>query len=769
MGRIDRNTLLGIESFVRGAAERGLHAVIGVEFDLASPVGVPSGSLEELTSPVTFPIVLYAETDAGYRNLVRLVTRAHSRAGAGATGSPAAATLPHPHERRGSGRPYLVLSDLEEHHHGLIARSPGLTGEVSTWIMRGQADLAERLALRLAEVFGRSSFYLGLSLYGHTLETRLAHHIADLARRTGLSLIEANEMDHLDPGDAPVRDLLAAIAAGAAWSPEKSGGSTGPASHFRAPSDLAHLFREFPEALEAAGELARRCQVDPNRFSAEPLRYPMPSGRSQDAYLESLCEPGPRSQVYRDRLDRELDAIHDLGLSGTFLYLRDLARYARGRNMNTGPGFGLLTHSLVAFRLGLTEVDPVVHGLPFERFESEARTGAPELVLDLDRHERAEIRAWAAQRFAGLVTMPVRLHRFTPAEAVRRAGEAMGFGQEDIDRTSGVMPDEYDGDVTQAIIHNSRLARRYRQDERVRTWLDLARRLVGLSSCVEEDPTRLLLMPAGFENRIPVSAGASGLRPAQIQASDAVRTGYVLVDLGGNRRVESLSALESTVRAVRPRCMSDMVSAVNLCRIEASGRSLTELFVRRRNGEEGVHVQEPALAEVLEPTEGLLLDQEQLVAATIAVTGFSPESAEQFRRHVQSISNGDPASAVQLGPWRHRFVEAAVRRGMVTSRAEGLFQSMVHAGRGLPDRAGSVVTALLTSRAALTSTRSIPARVSDLPRPAVADRTRSSAVAAGRGERNTARTRIAAASVVQMEMPWAASGTEQRTGTDGSR
>ena len=694
VGRVDRGTLLGIDHFARAAQARGLRPVAGVELELATLTGAPA-TLEELTTPATWPIVLFAETDAGYRNLVRLVTVAHSRAGHGDRGRPATAVPSHPHGLRGAGRPFVTLDDLIQHRSGLIAQSPGLGGEISSRIQRGQADLAEQLALRLAEVFGRSAFYLGLACHGHADEARLAADLRELSDRTGILTVAAPEVDHLDPDDARLRDLRRRL--DAAGQPVDR---PGPDSHFRAPAEWRRIYRDHPDAWERAAELAARCAAPPARLGPSNLRYPLPPGRSEAAYLASLCGARlPRQAAYGQRFEAEMDQILKLDLAGYFLVLWDLHRYVQAHHLGGGAGTAPLTSSLLAWLLGITGVDPVAGGLQFEHFLHEAQAGPPPASISCDPERAAEISAYLEHRFGpeGVFFAP-RIRTFTARQAVRELGTALTIDNDTIELFARHIPDA-DADLPAVLARHDSLAHRYRQESHVRTWLNLARRLQGLPRAVEADPGRLVLVDGSSVPPAPVRRDRLGRR--FLEVSTATAPALLTIQLVTAPR-------DRLVEIVVDAGVTDPVTRMSLQQVARHEPALVDRFRRRAMGEEPVRIVDRRLESALGRTQGLLIEEEQVVQIAESLAGFNPGEAEEFRRIVcagpavgevggpsspADVDRGADARATALHRWRFLFVEGAQNRGLDPRHALGIFMSLVDSGPRLARRADSLAQA----------------------------------------------------------------------------
>lgn len=696
VARVDRGTLLGLDLFSRAAQARGLHPVAGVELELAL-LSVPAATLADLTAPATAPLVLYAESEAGYRNLIRLVTVAHSRAGRGDRGRPAPGASCHPHGHRGAGRPFITIDDLIQHRSGLIAQSPGPGGEISSQIQRGQADLAEKLALRLVEVFGRSAFYLGVACHGQPEDARLAEALRELSRRTGIATVAAPQVDRLDPADSRLLDLLGSIGSG-----HRAGGAggnlpVGPGSHFRSPAEWRRIYRDHLDAWERAAELAARCVAAPSGIAGQRLRYPLPAGRTEVSYVASLCGARlPRQPEYERRFEAELDRIIALDLAGYFLVLWDLHRYILAHDLSPGAGSAPLTSSLVAWLLGITGVDPVAGGLRFEHFLAQAQEGPPPVELRCDPERAAEITAYLEHRYGpdALYHAP-RLRTFSARQAVRELGPALSIDIDTVELFARNIPDA-EADLPTVLARHDSLAQRYGRDPLVRVWLDLVGRLQGMPRSIEADPGRLILLDGGAIAPAPARLDWQGRRFLEVSAATA--PGFLSLRLVCAPLPE-LGELDS------PAPVADPVTEVSLRQVAGHEPALVDRFRRRALGQEPVRIVDGALEPILGRTRGLLLEQEQLLEIAESMAGFPADEAEEFRRVVcrgpsgaalpgfagasESVRRAD-ARSVALHHWRFRFVEGAVARGARAERAIEIFMSLVSAGPRLASRAESL-------------------------------------------------------------------------------
>ncbi|MDZ4806111.1 MAG: PHP domain-containing protein, partial [Candidatus Eisenbacteria bacterium] len=671
VGLVDRATLLGAAPFIAGARRRGLDPVIGVEFEVACLADPAPPTLDSLTAPVTFPLVLFAESETGRRNLADLVSLAHTRA----------------------GQPFLIFEDLAAHHHGLIAQSPGLVGEVSSRIQRGQADQAERLALRLAEVFGRSAVYLGVSLHGLPAEARLADAVAALARKSGVSIVASDQVDHLDDSDRLTRNARLALAHGRPLVEVSRDQRLAPDSQFRTPAERRRLYRDHPEALENEVALAERCLVA-NEVTDAPagLDYPLPGGRTAVDYLASIVAVRcPKSTRHRRRLENELAEVKRLDLAGWFLLQWDARRYAHRHGIDLRPMSGAVRSSLVAWFLGLTDIDPVAANLDAAHFYLEATVGSPTITFRVSAGQRSELAAYLEHRYGReRVNHPGRTVRLSPRAAVREAGVLLGMAETDIAAAARHVPESPGGDVAAAVARDEHLARRYVRESATREWLDLARALSGLVARVEADRDRLVLVANGTTTTRPVVRDGGGrpyreYLPESVEFDGADTTGTPVA--GGPVVIHLLT---TDFEASGTGAGADREPLIVEASLEHVARRQPALAARFRARATGVEATPPIasrLKPILARTHGLLLEEEQLADMARVLAGFDSFQAEAFRRALTrpvstpgvTSSQREAWVAAERRRWRLSFVDGAVAGGLEPDQAESVFLALAEA------------------------------------------------------------------------------------------
>ncbi|MBC7223923.1 MAG: DNA polymerase III subunit alpha, partial [Anaerolineae bacterium] len=394
----DHDGLYGAVPFWLAAQEAGLRAVLGAEVTLANGAH----------------LVLLAEDQDGYRHLCQLISAAQL---AGQ-----------------KGQPHLDHETLAAHARGLIALSGCRRGEVPAALLRKDWEEAQERALWYREVFGPRGFWLELQRHLLPEDQDLTGDLVDLARALDLPYLATNNVHYADPEAYRLRDVLLAIRHGTTVD---ALGTRRPANseyHLKSPEEMARLFADLPEALEGTWEVASRCQVD-LRFREQALpQFPLPPGKTAEGYLRDLCLERlparyPQGQEEaRAQLERELAVIAERGLAGYFLVVWEVVEWARARGIRV-QGRGSAAGSVVAYLLGISPVDPLAHGLLFERFLSGDPQVMPDIDLDIAADRREEVIQHVYDRYgADHAAMVCTVVTYRPRSALREVAKALGYG-----------------------------------------------------------------------------------------------------------------------------------------------------------------------------------------------------------------------------------------------------------------------------------------------------------------------------------------------------
>ncbi len=716
----DTNALYGAVSFAKSCGAAGIQPLIGMVLTVQLPADG-----EALPPPEA--LLLLAENPAGYRSLCRL--------------SSAIQNHPDREERAARG---LVWDDLRENREGLLAIGGGRRSWLESCLRAGDERAAGRFVGKLAGLYDERAF-LALEIH-RAADAEIARQVAGLGERFGLASLAVQPVYTLEAEDRALLTLLAAMARNcrlAEVSPGQlpHGGDGQVTTHWLSGAAMEARFADFPKALAATAEIAARCQ--PCLPDGRPI-WPVihkPAGsqktrqvldeQSHDEALAVLAGAG-LVRIYGEgadpaipaRLERELAAIARHGFAPLFLLVADLVDFARARQIPVSTR-GSVANCLVAYCVGITDVDPVAHKLLFERFLNPARTELPDIDLDFCSRRRDEVLEYARGRFgADRVALVATVSTFQAKSAVRETGKAYGLDEEAIKRLSRLLPREWHPDPRRRERKTVDDLLAELDDAREQAVVRQAWRLIGQPSHLSVHPGGLVATPGPTTDYAPLQWTPKGFAITQYDHKDAEAIGLVKVDVLG---IRALTVLADAVEMVRARFApglrletipdGDPTTAeilrtgdtIGVFQCESTGaqRTLRQLragnqrdlavanaffkpgpatggmapaFVRRYRGEEPVRFLHPALQPILGDTQGVLLFQEQILRLATEIAGLSWEEAEHLRRGMSKFR------ADEMEHIRARFVAGCQREGGVLSQRCPEFIEGSKGGPGLSDQ-----------------------------------------------------------------------------------
>jgi len=679
----DHNNLSGAVRFTRAARAAGIKPILGVEITMAGG----------------YHLTLLARNRQGYRNLCRLLTRAH-------LGSP-------------RGRPSVTWEDLAAHREGLVALSGCRRGEVPALILKGRLAEAEAVARRLRDVFGREGFYLEIIPNLLPGDRALHRALADLGRALNLRLVATADVHYARKEEFHLHDLLTCIRTQTTVSAVHPERPLNAENYLKAAEELAALLpAECREALDQAGTLAEA--LEPALPEDEPLfpRFPVPPGESAEAMLRRLTWEGARrrygrlSAALNERLEKELAVICRLGFTDYFLVLWDVVREARARGIRCA-GRGSAADSVVAYCLEITEVDAFRRELLFERFLSAERAERPDIDLDIDARRRDELAAYLGRRYGEDKVAAVATYQtFQARSAVRDLGKALELPAAELDALAKRLPYFVPADgIRAARARVPELKNTPLPWERYERLLDFCAAAAGLPRHLGTHLGGLVVAREPLAGLVPLQWAAKGTVVAQFDKEDVEDLGLVKLDLLSLR---ALSAVEETLKALKASGrpvdydrlplndranfqmlrraetvgvfqlespaqralqgrlgaddMEDLVASLALIRPGPIKGNMVEPFIARRRGEEPVSYPHPTLEPILKKTYGVVLFQEQVIAIATAIAGFSAGEADRLRRVMTHARSQAEMTAIGA-----EFVARAVERGVPLATAQAIF------------------------------------------------------------------------------------------------
>lgn len=666
----DHNVLYGVLPFYKACIKAGIKPIIGMTAQIFSEIDEDSHSL-----------VLLAKNNEGYKNLLKISSAIKTQQ-----------------------KEAISWKWLQAYSSGLMAITPGISGEIEQLLIDGQEEQAVEAAKKYKQLFANESFFLGLQNHGTVKSKELLEKIIAFSKEVDVPVVATNDVRYLERGDKSAYDTLIAIREG-----EKLADLPATNEHehnFKSKQEMGELFADYPEALEKTLLIAERCNVMIETHQELLPAYPLPTGKTAAGLLKELCHQGLKERcfepgaAYMDRLNYELGVIGRMGFNDYFLIVWDFMKYARDHGILTGPGRGSAAGSLVAYVLGITDVDPIEHGLLFERFLNPERISMPDIDIDFPDHRRDEVIEYVMNKYGKLhVAQIITFGTLAAKAAVRDTARAFGLNAKEMEQLSRLIPSR--GGMT--------LERAYKESEGLRSFVnasefnrklfDTALTLEGLPRHASTHAAGVVISSDPLVNHIPIQGGQAGTYLTQFPMEDLEEIGLLKMDFLGLR---NLSLLERVLKSVeigtgkkigleqipfldeKTFAMLQKGETTGIFQLESEGmrKVLRELkptefedivavnalyrpgpmenipvYIARKHGKEKVNFPHPDLEPILNLTYGVIVYQEQIMQIASVMAGFSLGEADLLRRAVSKKKKD------VLDNERSRFVKGAAEKG----------------------------------------------------------------------------------------------------------
>ncbi|QNB47670.1 DNA polymerase III subunit alpha [Thermanaerosceptrum fracticalcis] len=718
----DHGVMYGVIEFYKEAKKASLKPIIGCEVYVARRSRWDKvAGLDD--SP--YHLVLLAENQEGYQNLIKLVS---------------AAWLEGFYYK-----PRVDKELLKKYHKGLIALSACLAGEVPALLLEGKEEEARVAALDYQDIFGRDNFFLELQDHGLAEQHQVNSGLLRIARDTRIPLVATNDVHYTRRNDAAIQDILLCIQTGKTLQDQDRMRFETEEFYLKSAEEMRLLFGDYPEALANTVRIAERCQVD-FKFGENFLPfYEVPHGYNVDTYLEHLCQQGLRERYpkiepkHQERLAYELSIIKKMGYSSYFLIVWDFIHYAKKQGIFVGPGRGSAAGSLVSYCLGITDIDPLKYDLLFERFLNPERVSMPDIDIDFCFERRGEIIEYVVEKYgADRVAQIITFGTMAARAAIRDAGRAMNVPLALVDKVAKLVPSELGITIDRALEVSPELVQLAEEDNVVKQLLMTARALEGMPRHAGTHAAGIVISQRPLDQHLPLQKTTEGLVSTQFDKDTVEEIGLLKMDLLGlrtltviNNTVELIvqsqnkqldinrvplddkktyellsegdtigvfqlesSGLRAILRELKPQTFEDIVALVALYRPGPLGSGMVEDFIKRRHGEVEVKYLHPALEPILRTTYGVILYQEQVMRIASDLAGFTLGEADLLRR---AMGKKKPEIIAGL---RKQFVEGAVKNGVDGEVAGKIFDLMEYfAGYGF-NKSHSAAYAILAYQTA---------------------------------------------------------------------
>ena len=717
----DHGVMYGAMGFYKTAKKHGIKPIIGCEVYVARQNRFDRESRAR-TRP--FHLVLLAKNETGYRNLVQLTTKAHLEGF--------------------YYKPRVDRELLREYSDGLIALSACASGEIPRLIQAGRMDAARDAVRWYQETFGHNGFYL--ELQRHVAQPEL-EAINDALVSLGLELyvgiVATNDVHYVHQEDAAAHEVLLCVQTGTTMDDPKRMRMGGDDYYLRSAQEMTALFPSLPEALENTARVAQECTLEFHGQSYHLPPFQVPPEYTAQTYLAHLCEEGmqrrysPITPELRARLDHELKIIHEMGFDLYFLIVWDLVRYAENQEIWWSVR-GSAAGSIVAYSLGLTNLEPLRHGLIFERFLNPGRVSMPDIDLDFPDDRRAEMIEYSVRKYGRECVAQIATFGTMAARgSIRDVGRALGIPYGEVDRLAKLVPYGLKVKLRDAIGSTQELRTMYEQDDYIRNLLDKAQRLEGVARHVSTHAAGVVIADKPLTEYVPVQRIPKGTDLITQYPMDALEEiGLLKVDFLG---LSTLTIMKRAVDLINERHDTDLCqdsipvddpriyellsagTVAGIFQVESAGmrRVLQELqpssfedvvallslyrpgpmqfidsFVARKHGRETVEYIHPSLEIILRETHGIIVYQEQIIRIATDVAGYTAAEADLMRRAVGKKKEK------ALRKQRGKFVHGAAARGMPQDKAEEIFSAIEYFANYGFNKAHSAAYAVITCQTA---------------------------------------------------------------------
>ncbi|MFC1806515.1 DNA polymerase III subunit alpha, partial [Planctomycetota bacterium] len=718
----DHGNMFGAVEFYRKATEEGVKPILGYE----AYVAPRSRHDKEITGGIkeaAFHLTLLAENETGYHNLIRLATLAFLEGF--------------------YYKPRIDWEALTQHSEGLICLSGCLKSEVAHYVMADRLDRAKAVAGRYHDLFGDGRYYLEVQENGLDDQRTVNEGEVEIARALGIPLVATNDIHYMRRDDAGAHEALLCINTGKLLSDEDRMSFGSDQFYFASPAEMAERFKDHPEALAATVAIAERCQVDLD-FSKRHFP-PFDSGAmTNDEHLRKLASDeltawydGSPPELMTARLDEELAVIAEMEYASYFLIVRDFVDYARSQGIPVGlRGSGAGT--LIARCLGMTDFDPVQHGLLFKRFLDPERREPPDIDVDLCERRREEVINYVRGKYGeDCVAQIITFGTLGARAAVRDVGRVLDHPLKEVDEIAKLIPEKLHITIQEALEEAPDFRARYDRDSRVRQLLDVAMRLEGLARHASTHAAGVVISDRPLVEHLPLAKTGDNVT-TQFAFGDVEKIGLLKMDFLGLRSLTicqtildlieeetgerldlsaipmddpetyallhrgeaegvfqlASSGMRNLLTRLKPDNIEEIIALVALYRPGPLQSGMVDKYIKCKHGREAVTYLHPALEPHLKATYGLIVYQEQIMQLAHDIGNLSMGEALTM---IKAISK---KKVEIIAARREAFVQGAVANGLDEKSANDIFELIEYfAGYGF-NKAHSTAYAYLAYRMA---------------------------------------------------------------------
>ncbi len=735
----DHGNMFGAVEFYNAMKKEHLKPIIGCEMYVAygsrfDKAGVEDGAAD---AGANNHLIVLAANDTGYKNLVKLVSAGYTEGF--------------------YYKPRIDKELLREHREGLIVLSSCLKGEVSQSLAGGNYGKARDAALKYKEILGAENFFLEIQDHGIPNQQKIVPMMAQLGEEVGLQLVGTNDSHYLSKDDAFAHEVLLCIGTGKTLNDEKRMRFYSDDFYVKSPEEMSRVFKNYPQAIANTGKIADRVNVSLDVSGHHLPKFPIPKGEDAGSYFDKVATAGLKRRLdvlapwfaagrkkhevpaYWDRLHRELEIIKNMGFPGYFLVVWDFIKFAKDHGIPVGPGRGSAAGSVVAWSMGITDVDPLEYDLLFERFLNPERISMPDIDIDFCMNRRGEVIEYVRDKYGkDKVAQIITFGTMAAKSVVRDVGRVLGLPYGLVDKVAKTIPGGPDVTLLTAARDSPALADAIRNDTEIARIIEIGSKLEGLSRHAGVHAAGVVITPEPVTNYVPLYRTNRDEIVTQFDWRVVEKMGLLKMDFLGLRtltviddaiksakasegvdiEIESLplddpevyrlfqdgrtkgvfqfesGGMVDLLRKSRPTRFEDLAALNALYRPGALDAGMVDEYVRRKNGTSKSRYLVPAMKEILEETYGVIVYQEQVMQIAQRVANYSLGQADLLRKAM-----GKKDVAVMAAE-RGKFVEGAVANGYDKKKANDIFDYIEPFARYGFNKSHSVAYALVAYQTA---------------------------------------------------------------------
>ena len=720
----DHGNMFGAVDFFLQAKEHGIKPIIGCEVYVA-----PKSRFEKTTisglSDASYHLILLARNETGYKNLSKMITKAFFEGF--------------------YYKPRIDKELLSQHSEGLIALSSCLKGELSRLLSIGNIEEAINTASFYKETMGEGNYYLEIQDQGIKGQREITKEIIKIGKKLSIPLVATNDCHYLEQKDARAQEILLCIQTGKTLIDEKRMKFSGDQFYFKSPEEMKTLFKEIPQAISNTIKIAEHCNLDMHFDKIHLPHYDVPQDSTLDSFLGELARHGmekrlqkkqllltvdAKSQkkdgdimsIYKERLAEELKIIKKMNFSGYFLIVWDFIDYSKRNNIPVGPGRGSAAGSLVAYCLGITDIDPLKYGLLFERFLNPERISMPDIDIDFCMNKRSQVIDYVTKKYGkNNVSQLITFGSMSAKAVVRDVGRVFNMPYGDVDKIAKLIPNRLNIKLKEAIKEEPKLKELQTKNEQVKDMLDIALTLEGLPRHASTHAAGVVISPKPLTEFLPLYKGTNDEVVTQFAMGNIEKLGLLKMDFLG---LKTLTVIDMTLkkinkiegkeivldsiplddaetfkmlseaktlgvfqlesrgmrdllRKMKPNSFEDVIALLALFRPGPLNSGMVDDYIKRKHGTIPEKYDLPQLKNILHETNGVILYQEQVMKLASVLAGFSLGGADLLRR---AMGKKKPEVMMEL---RGKFISGSLQNKIPKEKAGKMFDLIEHfAGYG---------------------------------------------------------------------------------------